>query len=235
MRTSEKTDKLSVALVSAINDLHNPVKSVAVRAGQRRYSFAPLPDILDDVRPILFARGLALLQEACTVDGHAAVGTRIVHVSGEWVEYEPLQIPSASDAQSIGSAITYARRYALSAALGIAADEDDDGAKTKRPGSDAYGEGASGPGDRPEGSAPSPGAEAPSGGSSGAGVGTPSPAPDPTSGGSLDAPAREPHDHVPGPRKLSSGKFMCVTCGEPFRPEPSTERKVEPEPTETLV
>ena len=59
--------------------------------------------------------------------------TRIYHSDG-WVEkFGPLQIFSGSTPQQAGSAITYGRRYALSAALGIAADEDNDGAETSKP------------------------------------------------------------------------------------------------------
>lgn len=58
-----------------------------------------------------------------------SVTTLISHTSGEWISFGPLSVPVGAKrtAQDYGSAITYAKRYALSAALGIASDIDDDG------------------------------------------------------------------------------------------------------------
>jgi hypothetical protein len=127
MRTSETTAEVFAAIVAANEKLTNPPKTQDVSAGQKRYSFAPLPEIIDLVRPVLREYGLAVVQEAKADPGHSAgVATRIIHTSGEWIEFDPLFLPSALDAQGFGSATTYARRYQLCAALGIAADEDDD-------------------------------------------------------------------------------------------------------------
>lgn len=60
--------------------------------------------------------------------GNVTVGTLVMHESGEWIEYDPIKMkPVKNDPQSIGSAITYAKRYALSAIFGITSDQDDDG------------------------------------------------------------------------------------------------------------
>lgn len=91
------------------------------------YSYADLPDILDAVQPALAANGLGIAQSVVGQLADLAVETRIYH-SGGWVEvFGPLHLPGGDDARSAGSAVTYARRYALCAALGIAPDEDDDG------------------------------------------------------------------------------------------------------------
>jgi hypothetical protein len=58
------------------------------------------------------------------------VETRIHHKAGHVEIFGPVLIRVVGDAKAAGSAITYARRYALCAALGIAPDEDDDGAAT---------------------------------------------------------------------------------------------------------
>src|SRR3990167_1855456 len=96
------------------------------------YSYADLPDILDAVRPILTAEGLALTQSVELLgDELIGVVTRIYHTGG-WVEtFGPTPMPAAGDPRAIGSAITYARRYAVSAALGIASDEDTDAEGTQ--------------------------------------------------------------------------------------------------------
>ena len=77
------------------------------------------------------SHGLSYLQEAFTDDnGSPAIVTRLMHSSGEWIETRPMILASNNnDAQSQGSAITYARRYQLSALFGIAAEDDDDGKK----------------------------------------------------------------------------------------------------------
>jgi hypothetical protein len=129
VKTSDSTKEIFAALIAANEDLTNPSKSQKVEAGRRSYSFAPLPEIVAETRGILRKHGLALIQEAKADEGFAGVGTRLIHTSGEWIEYDPLFLPTALDAQSYGSAITYARRYAWTTALGIAADEDDDAQK----------------------------------------------------------------------------------------------------------
>ena len=132
MNTSDSTKEIFAALVAANEDLSNPTKSQKVEAGRRSYKFAPLPEIVSETRAILRKHGLALIQEAKADEGYAGCGTRLIHTSGEWIEYDPLFLPTALDAQSYGSAITYARRYAWTTALGIAADEDDDAAKATK-------------------------------------------------------------------------------------------------------
>jgi len=59
------------------------------------------------------------------------VSTTIWHTSGESVTFGPVLLAVAGDARAAGSAVTYARRYSLTAALGIAPDDDDDGAAAK--------------------------------------------------------------------------------------------------------
>jgi hypothetical protein len=127
MRTSESTAEIGAALVRVQELIQNPSKSQDVRAGQKTYSFAPLPEILDDLRAHLHLNGLAIVQETATYEGNVGVTTRLFHTSGEWIEFGPLIMPPANDAQAVGSAITYARRYAVCAALSVAAEADDDG------------------------------------------------------------------------------------------------------------
>jgi hypothetical protein len=95
--------------------------------GSYSYSYADLTEILDAVVPILNKHGLSLSQSPVYHDGLVGVMTAIFHTSGQTVETEPLLLPAGNTAQSAGSAITYARRYALTAVLGISPGEDDDG------------------------------------------------------------------------------------------------------------
>ncbi len=96
--------------------------------GQYAYSYADLPAILAAVSPVLAKHGLGVAQSVEVVDGGVAVRTRLYHVGGHVEEFGPLVLPAGEDARAVGSAVTYARRYSLCAALGISADEDDDAA-----------------------------------------------------------------------------------------------------------
>lgn len=127
MRKSDSTANIGDALAKVNLLMANPAKTSDVHAGAKRYKFAPLPEVLDVVRPTLQAHGISVLQEAATTaTGYTGVSTMLLHSSGEWILFDPLVVPSANDAQGVGSAITYGRRYALCAALSIAADDDDD-------------------------------------------------------------------------------------------------------------
>lgn len=96
--------------------------------GQYAYSYADLPAILAAVSPVLAKHGLGVAQSVEIADNGVAVRTRIYHIGGHAEEFGPLVLPAGEDARAVGSAITYARRYSLCAALGISADEDDDAA-----------------------------------------------------------------------------------------------------------
>ncbi len=131
-RESNETGQIAAALVSALSRLRNPPRNRSVEVSTRgggKYSFryATLDKILDMARPVLAAEGLALFQPISTNEkGGLVLVTRLLHRSGEWMETSiPLPAPGG-DPQSFGSAVTYLRRYAVTALLGIASDEDDD-------------------------------------------------------------------------------------------------------------
>lgn len=131
MRTSDTTAELFAALAKAQAEITPPTKSKTANAGTYTYTYADLADVIAACRKPLDDNDLAIVQEDVTDHEHGAgVTTRIVHRSGEWLEAGPLWLPAKPDAQGIGSALSYARRYAYTAALGIAA-EDDDGAASK--------------------------------------------------------------------------------------------------------
>lgn len=120
---------LHAALVAALADLTvvekgNTAKIPTKDGGSYSYSYADLPDVVRLTRPALAAHGLVVLTPI--VEG-PAVKVLIVHQSGETLDLGSFPFPAGRDAQATGSAVTYHRRYALLAALGIAADDDDDG------------------------------------------------------------------------------------------------------------
>jgi hypothetical protein len=121
------------AAAAAFHHLSNPPKTSKVNAGAKSYWFAPLPEILDAVRPILGAHGLFVRFQTAPHENNVLVTCEIVHASGVIVSAASLVSAGGTNMQVVGSGLTYARRYTLTAALGIAADDDDDGEATTRP------------------------------------------------------------------------------------------------------
>lgn len=119
------------AWVAAWAELPTIAKGHDVDTGKFSYSYASLPDILEQVRPVLASHGLAVAQTVDDKDGDVAIWTAISHVDGWDQVFGPTVMSAGNTPQQTGSAITYARRYALTAALGIAPDEDDDAASVE--------------------------------------------------------------------------------------------------------
>ncbi len=98
-----------------------------------RSKYADLATVLDATRPHLAAEGLSVIQmpHARFSESDAkevTLTTLIAHSSGEWISSNltlPAMMRERFDAQSVGSAITYARRYALAAMTGVAQEDDD--------------------------------------------------------------------------------------------------------------
>jgi len=89
--------------------------------------YAGLKEVLDACGESLRANGLTFTQLPQIINGQIVLETKIMHISGEWVSgIYPLN-PVKNDPQGLGSCMTYARRYSLSSAVGVCADEDDDG------------------------------------------------------------------------------------------------------------
>ena len=120
-------NELAVALAKAQSEITNPKNTANNPFFKSKY--APLSEVINVTKPILAKYGLSFLQSTTTVDGMVGVSTLLLHTSGQYIETEPLFVkPVKDDPQGMGSAVTYARRYSLSALLGIIGDsEDDDG------------------------------------------------------------------------------------------------------------
>lgn len=132
MLQSDQIDKLAAALAKAQGAIQNPTKNreVEVRTktgGAYKFSYATLDNIFDTIRAPLADNGLSFTQTLYTNgDSKLRLITLLMHESGQWIRTEtPVQVADPG-MQALGSAQTYARRYAISSLLGIAADEDDD-------------------------------------------------------------------------------------------------------------
>lgn len=122
MKTSENINELAAALAKAQSEMKNAKLNKVNPHFKSRY--ADLAEIRDTVTPALSANGIAVVHGLDTVGEGIAVVTRLIHASGQWVES---RFPIAYDKpQTMGSAITYGRRYNLSAMANISADDDDD-------------------------------------------------------------------------------------------------------------
>jgi hypothetical protein len=128
--------ELSAALAKA-QGAFAPVtksKTAQVRSdkGNYSYTYSTLDELIAATRPALSANGLACIQHARTDGQRVVVVTELLHTSGQRLAFPEIMIalPAGGTPQSIGSALTYARRYSLSASLGVAAEEDDDGQGT---------------------------------------------------------------------------------------------------------
>ncbi len=91
--------------------------------------YADLAAIVKASRPALTKNGLSIIQQIITTDeNHTYLHTMLCHCSGQWVESRVRIAPTKTDVQSLGSYITYLRRYSIAALCGIVtSDEDDDG------------------------------------------------------------------------------------------------------------
>ena len=132
MKTSENIDALAAAMAAAQGDMKPAVKDATNPHFKSKY--ADLSSVFEAVRGPFKANGISVWQELGNADGGVTVITRVVHKSGQWVEFGPLFVPAGKqDAQGLGSAATYARRYGIAAALGVVADLDDDGNAASEP------------------------------------------------------------------------------------------------------
>ncbi len=137
---SQQLDQLSLALSEFQSELTHVHKDKTAKAGSFSYRYADLSSVWDLIRPLLVKHGLSVSQAPLYRDGFSVLRTTLMHKSGQWMAGELLLNPVKNDPQSMGSAITYARRYALCSMTGVVADEDDDAQIAQRKGPKQSGE-----------------------------------------------------------------------------------------------
>lgn len=149
----EMSKEMVQDLLKVQEEITNPTKTAKNPFFNSKY--APLPDILKEIRPILSMHGFVIIQDTGSIAGGDMifVQTLLLHRSGGMYKTNPLYLnakplqrekkttarnqqaqdkpqpipPEGIDPQKAGSAITYGRRYQLSALLNISAEDDDDG------------------------------------------------------------------------------------------------------------
>lgn len=128
MQTSAEIKNIAAA-IAAFQQADVTVIKDATNGGFKGVKYATLSNVLETITVPLKEAGLCFVQFP-EGDG---LTTRLMHpASGEWMEATLTMKPTQNTPQAIGSAITYARRYALCAVLGLSV-EDDDGAAGSAP------------------------------------------------------------------------------------------------------
>ena len=119
-------EQLAKALASAQAEFGTVPQSGMNPFHKSKYS--TIEDYVNAAKPILAKHGLSISQAPNLMDGQFVLTTILMHESGEHLASNQPIFATKQDAQSMGSAITYARRYAYGAVLGMASgDFDDDG------------------------------------------------------------------------------------------------------------
>lgn len=128
MNRSDEIQNLS----KAMSNLQHEIKDAEKDTAGYNYKYADLAQVLSLIRPLLLKNGLSFTQHVSNADGSVVIETVVMHESGQWMASElnmpPTPSSKMSPAQAVGSAITYGRRYALTAIFGITQQAEDDDA-----------------------------------------------------------------------------------------------------------
>lgn len=130
MQKSDSIANLAAALCLSQAEIENATKTASNPFFKSKY--ADLAEVLSCIKPIITKHGLSFTQMPGINSDIITVETMILHSSGEFISSTCGTPAPKLDPQGIGSAITYLRRYSLSAVFGLA-QEDDDGNSQKAP------------------------------------------------------------------------------------------------------
>lgn len=153
-RRSAEFEKLAAALAKAQGAMENAKKdseNPAFKRGDKISKYADLASVWDAIRKPLADNGLAVMQWPRTVDKGVEIETELLHESGQFMR-DTLWLPCPTmTVHSIGSTITYGRRYALMSIAGIAPEDDDGNAAVEAHKPGAAGSAGAGTDFRPPG------------------------------------------------------------------------------------
>jgi hypothetical protein len=134
IKMSESIASLAKAYAQFQQEVVNP--SNTAKNPQFKSNYAPLDEVINTAKPVLAKYGLSVLQSTGSEGEAIKIVSILMHESGEFIQSDELVLPAYQtkgggvkefNAQGAGSAITYGRRYSLSAILGLASEDDDDG------------------------------------------------------------------------------------------------------------
>jgi len=128
MKHSESIANIAIAM----NELQKQAMILGDNATGHNYRYVTLDKVVSKLLPAITKLGLSVSQPLGDLNGEPAVYTIIMHTSGEYIQTAyPISkagMRQVNDAQQLGAAVTYARRYALLSAFGVATGDDDDAA-----------------------------------------------------------------------------------------------------------
>lgn len=122
-RQSPLRDALAVALAKAQAEITTAAKDANNPHFNSRY--ADLASVWDAVRGPLTSNGLSVVQEPCGDGERVGLTTTLLHASGQFMTSTVFALAERKGPQAVGSVLTYLRRYALAAVVGVAPDDDD--------------------------------------------------------------------------------------------------------------
>lgn len=123
MTTSETIDQIATALSKAQGEMTGALKDSANPFFKSKY--ADLAAVWEACRKPLSGNGLAIIQSPTVSELRVSLDTLVVHTSGQWIRNTLSCAVKDDSPQTIGSATTYLRRYALQSLVGVAAEDDD--------------------------------------------------------------------------------------------------------------
>lgn len=124
MNSSQSIAKISAALVKSQSEMSNAKKGATNPFFKSKY--ADLNSIREAALPVLNSHGITVIQPTTIIDGVDYVETILLHESGEFISsLTKVVVGKANDAQSHGSGLSYARRYALQSIVCLGAEDDD--------------------------------------------------------------------------------------------------------------
>jgi hypothetical protein len=129
-QTAIEAASFSADVVNAFSEIEGAAKDKLNPHFKSKY--ADLTSVMDAIKPALARHNLIFYQRSQPSESGILVQTVLRHASGEEIDLGTLYVPAnKQDAQGFGSAMTYARRYALMTAFGVPAEDDDGNAAVK--------------------------------------------------------------------------------------------------------
>lgn len=130
--TTKIEASLASAMAAAFGEIEAATKGKDGQVGQQKYKYADIGAVIDAIKPALIAHGLFFTQRPQPSENGITVETVLHHTGGEEMSLGALFVPAdKNNAQAFGSALTYARRYALVTAFGVPVEDDDGNAASK--------------------------------------------------------------------------------------------------------
>jgi len=127
---TERPDTLAMAMAAAFGEIEAATKSAVNPHFKSKY--ADLTGVIEAIKPALVKHGLFFTQCPQPSENGVTIETVLHHAGGEFMKLGTLFVPAnKNDAQGFGSALTYARRYALVTAFGVPVEDDDGNAAVK--------------------------------------------------------------------------------------------------------